>query len=154
MKSILTIAVVGLALMSSALYAGRATENTGVEINFDAGWAAGVMWPVRSSDNDVEYIGCSYKGVEQPFHSPNMPWNKPVTQYAWCHAMDASEEYVACFTKNQDLLDALKAISPFSYVRFEFVDLVEIPEGGWVGECTRFDFSIQSMHLPAFSTIE
>lgn len=150
MKSTLTIVVVVLTLMSSVLYAGRATVNEGVEINFDQGWADGVMWPTRSSDNDVEYIGCSYKGAAEPFLSPNMPWKKPVTQWAWCHAMDADQAYVACFTNNEDLLNALRAISPFSYVRFAFTDL----DAHNIGECTRFDFSIQSLHLPDFSTKE
>lgn len=148
MRSILTLVVGMLALVSSALYAGAASINPGVSIDFDEGFADGAMWPTRSSVNDVEYIGCSYKGVAQPFLSPNMPWKQPVTQWAWCQAMDADGAYVACFTKNQDLLDALQAISPFSYIRFYFTDL----DAHNIGECTRFDFSTQSLHLPDFST--
>jgi hypothetical protein len=134
--------------MSSALYGGASSINTGVSIDFEQGFAGGVMWPTRSSDNDVEYIGCSYKGAEEPFLSPNMPWKKPVTQWAWCQAMDRHGTYVACFTRSEDLLDALQAISPFSYIRFAFKNL----DAHNVGECTRFDFSIQSLHLPDFST--
>jgi hypothetical protein len=134
--------------MSSAVYAGAASVNTGVFIDFDNGVAEGAMWPTRSSDNDVEFIGCSYKGAEEAVLSPFMPWNQPVKQWAWCQAMDPYGAYVACFTKSRNLLDALRAISPFSYIRFEFKNL----DARNIGECTRFDFSIQSLHLPDFST--
>ena len=147
MKSILTIVVVLLALMSPTLYAGSATE-LAVLIDFDDEFARGAMWPVRSSENDVESIGCSYKGHVNPVHFDYFPWKQSVKQWAWCRAKDADGVQVWCYTKNPDLLDALQAISPFSYIRFKFTNLDEEN----VGECTEFSFSTTSRHLPNFTT--
>ena len=151
MKSILKIIVVVLALMSSTLYAGSAANHE-VSIIFDAvdsGEASGNMWSVRSSKNDVESIGCSYKGVVDEVLDVGMPWDQPVNQWAWCWALDADGVQARCFTEDPNLLDALQAISPFSYIRFEFTDYDEASN---VGLCTRFDFSTQSRHLPNFTT--
>jgi len=147
MKSILTTVVVVLALMSSTLYAGFAA--TGVvsiefdEVELDEGVAEGNMWLARSSKNDVEIIGCSSKGTD------NERW-------AWCRAQDANGLEVFCVTENPNMLDALQAISPFSYVRFVFenAEFRQDPERGewFVADCTRLDISTQSLHLPMFTT--
>lgn len=139
MKSILTIVVVVSALMPSTLFAGAAATGE-VSIDFNEGVAEGNMWLARSSKNDVEIIGCSSKGdvVEG--------------KWAWCRARDASGVQVFCLTEDENLLDALQAISPFSYVRFEFTNLTQDNDGTWIGDCTRFDFSTQSLHLPEFVT--
>ena len=151
MKLILTIIVVVLALMSPTLFAGSAAEWE-VSISFypvDSGDASGNMWSVRSSKNDVESIGCSYKGVVDAVNYDYMPWGHDVNQWAWCWAVDADGVEAVCFTEDPNLLDALQAISPFSYIRFEFTDY---DEDSNIGLCTRFDFSTQSRHLPNFTT--
>jgi hypothetical protein len=150
MKSILKIIVVVLALMSPTLYAGSAATWE-VSISFDtvdSGEASGNMWSVRSSKNDVESIGCSYKGVVDAVHYDWMPWDHAVNQWSWCWALDADGVQARCFTKDKNLLAALQAISPFSYIRFEFTDY-DVASN--IGLCTRFDFSTQSRHLPNFN---
>jgi len=151
MKSVLTIVVVAMALMSPTLYAGSfATWEVSISfLTVNSGEASGNMWSVRSSKNDVESIGCSYKGVVDAVHDDWMPWGHAVNQWAWCWALDADGVQARCFTEDPNLLDALQAISPFSYIRFEFTDYDEASN---IGLCTRFDFSTQSRHLPNFTT--
>ena len=140
MKSILTIVVGLLALMSSALYAGATSKNTGVSIDLDEGVASGVMWATRSSKNDVEKIGCAYSGVDS---------------YNWasCAAVDAGGLYVWCFTDNPQMMDVIKAISPFSWVRFFFEDATyDEDDERWESDCTLIDISTRSQGLPMFTT--
>lgn len=147
MKSILTIviAVVVSALMPSTLYAGAAATGE-VSIEFyteDTGEAFGNMWLARSSKNDVEIIGCSFKG-ELDGQGGSLKWG-------WCRARNASGVEVLCLTDDENLLDALQAISPFSWVRFLFKNAIQ-EDGVWYADCTRFDISTQSLHLPEFVT--
>jgi len=142
MKSILTTVVIVLVLVPATLYAGAAAEGE-VTIDFNFGVAEGTMWLARSSKNDVEIIGCSSKG--------GLNTQGVNTRWAWCRARDASGLEVFCLTEDENLLDALQAISPFSYIRFEFINATQ-DDGVWVAECTRFDFSTQSLHLPEFAT--
>ena len=112
--SSLAIAVL-FALISPTLYAGASAEWP-VSIEFDtadSGRAFGLMWTVRSSRNDVEGIGCSYRSNVEKVEWEHFPWDHPVNNWAWCQAQDAGGVQVWCFTENQHLLDALQAISPF-----------------------------------------
>jgi hypothetical protein len=100
------------------LYAGASAEWP-VSIEFDtadSGRAFGLMWTVRSSRNDVEGIGCSYRSNVEKVEWEHFPWDHPVNNWAWCQAQDAGGVQVWCFTENQHLLDALQAISPFSFL--------------------------------------
>jgi hypothetical protein len=154
MKSILTVVTAALALTSTALLAGTAATGT-VSVKFDtpdSGFAEGTMWNARSSDDDVQAIGCSYKGVVEPVHYDYFPWEYPVNNWAWCRARDADGVQVFCFTDDPHLLDALQAVSAFSYVGFEFAKLEDLPGLGLTGLCTRLDISTQSLHLPEFQT--
>ena len=148
MKSILTIVVVVLALMAPTLYAGAAAGWT-VSVDIDGGEAFGNMWPVRSSKNDLEIIGCSSKGEVDLDTLDSWKWG-------WCRARDASGLEVFCITEDENLLDAMQAISPFSWVRFVFESAyIYQPDEGdayYVADCTRFDISTQSLHLPLFAT--
>ena len=141
MKSIVTIVVVVLALVSPTLYAGTApTGTTGtVSINFstdDSGEATGSMWPTRSSKNDVERMGCAYIGNEDD-------------KWTLCTAIDADGVYVRCFTSNPNMMDAVQAISPFSWVRFNFENLDSDTRDA---DCTEIVVSTRSSHLPDFTT--
>ena len=146
MKSILTTLVILLALMPATLYAGAVATGT-LSIEFaseDSGEASGNMWLTRSSKNDLEVIGCSFKG-ELDGQGGSYKW-------AWCRARDASGLEVFCITEDENLLDALQAISPFSWVRFVFENATQRNDGVWIADCTRFDISTQSLHLPNFAT--
>ena len=142
MKSILTIVVGLLALMSSALYAGATSRNTGVSIDLDegVGVASGVMWATRSSKNDVETIGCAYSGIDS---------------YNWASraAVDADGLYLWCFTENPHMIDVIRAISPFSWVRFRFENATyNEDDERWESDCTQINISTRSQHLPEFTT--
>ena len=147
MKSILKMIVVVLVFMSSALPAGFYGLDATVSIDFGEGVASGNMWFTRSSKNNIEVIGCSYKGAAAPDESPWWP-AEDIYRWGWCRAMDANDVHVLCLTKDPNLLDAMQAMSPFSYIRFKFTNLDE----NNVGDCTRLDFSTQSQHLPNFTT--
>jgi hypothetical protein len=146
MKLIIVIVVVVLAFMSSTLHAGYSGDAT-VSIDLGAGVASGNMWYTRSSKNDVEVIGCGYKGAALPNESPWWP-EEDIYRWGWCQAVDTNGVHVLCLTKDSNLLDAMQAISPFSYIRFKFTNLDE----NNVGDCTRLNFSTQSQHLPNFTT--
>jgi len=150
MKSLLTIVVVILALISSPLYAGKDTSVT-VSIEFDvdengvvldSGRVTGNMWNARSSKNDVEAIGCFYRAIENEDGS--------VHKWGRCRAWDANEVTVVCYTFNPEMLDALQAITAFSYVRFWFTE--PDPENNNIRYCTQFHISTRSIHLPEFTT--
>ncbi len=152
MKSILTIIVIVLALVPATLYAGAvATETLSIEFESeDSGEASGNMWLTRSSKNDLEIIGCSFKG-ELDGQGGSYKWG-------WCRARDASGLEVFCITEDENLLDALQAISPLSWVRFVFENAYlyqpDVGDAYYVADCTRFDISTQSLHLPNFATAE
>lgn len=147
MKFMLTIIAIVLVLVPATMYAGTAaTSELSIEFTSEgSGVASGNMWLARSSRNDVEVIGCSFKGEVDPdtFES----WN-----WGWCRARDASGVQVLCLTYDDNMLDAMQAISPFSWVRFVFENATQDTDGSWIGDCTRFDISTQSLHLPLFTT--
>ena len=154
MKLILSIIVAVFALVPVTLYAGLpvgAVTSVEIELNEGEGTgeAEGAMWFVRSSKDDVETIGCSQKGETTP--SIHWPEQDEVYRWAWCQAKDESGLQVFCLTKDPNLLDAMQAISPFSYIRFTFENAVEDTNGIWMADCTRLDFSTQSNHLPLFT---
>jgi hypothetical protein len=94
------------------------------------------MWTARTADNDVEFIGCGTRVVDvggDPF------------LFGFCQAQDADENKIVCFTQNQDLLDAMKSPSDFSFITFSWVD-----DGSGGIECIRIGFSTQSIYLPNF----
>jgi hypothetical protein len=151
MKAVLTIIAVVVAFISSAAYAG-AFRGQELFIDFDNGYAEGTMWFVRSSDSDLESIGCSHKGSTEPVTSfddpPSVPWPDGTHMWAWCQARDADDNHVICFTRYQPHLLTLRSISPFSYIRFSFTE----PLAHGERECIRIDVSTQSNHLPLFKT--
>jgi len=146
MKSMLTTIAIVLALVPATLYAGTVALGT-LSIEFeseDSGEASGNMWLTRSSKNDLEIIGCSFKG--------ELDGQGGSDKWGWCRARDASGLEVFCITEDENLLDALQAISPFSWVRFVFENATQRNDGVWIADCTRFDISTQSLHLPNFAT--
>ena len=159
MKTVFGFFAAGLLLVSYMVFAGSGVINDPeVTIEFfedgsgvvqDRGLASGQMWSARSSENDVEGIGCSYKAMERTDGTGGIY----VYKWGFCQARDVNEVHVICWTENPELLDAMQATSPFAWVRFGFTE----PEHdlAWregVRRCTRFDYSTQSFHLPEFTT--
>ena len=93
----------------------------------------GDMWTARTADNDVEYIGCGIRVTDAGAAG--------TFSFGFCQAIDADEVEAFCSTQNQDLLEAIKSTSDFSFITF-----------GWDedGECTRIGSSTQSFYLPNF----
>jgi hypothetical protein len=160
MKTVFGFFAAGMLLVSSLVFAGTAIlDDPAVSIDFfedengvvlDRGLAYGQMWSARSSKNDFEYIGCSYKAIELGDGS--------VFKFGFCQARDVNEVRVICYTDNPEMLDAMQATSSFAWARFRFTepdpDFFYHPELRPEGarHCTRFDFSTQSYHLPEFTT--
>jgi hypothetical protein len=145
MKSILTAVVIALVFVSSALYAGTAAT-VPLTIEWESGVpveAFGNMWLVRSSENDVEALGCSFKGGTDDWNTDD--------KWGWCRARDAGGVSVRCWTYDENQLDALQAISPYSFVRFRFAGAEQNQFGVWEGTCTLIQISIQSLHIPNFA---
>jgi len=158
MKTVFGLFAAGMLLVSSIVFAGESyIHDPAVTIEFfedESGWASGQMWSARSSKNDVELIGCSYKAMEVPDGTGGIF----VYKWGFCQAQDVNEVRVACFSDNPELLDAMQATTAFAWVAFVFTKLdpdffyhPELrPEGA--RRCTRLDYSTQSIHLPEFTT--
>jgi hypothetical protein len=137
MKSIKLLSTTALILLTSAVLAGE-IESVRVEVilNEDgSGVARGDMWTARDTKNDIELIGCGIKSLPGGLH------------FGFCQATqdDGSETglYAVCFTEDTELLDALKAIGDYSFIRFDW---------DTDGTCTRIDVSTQSFYLPRVET--
>ncbi len=123
-----------LALFSSIAVAGRVVS-VPVSIDETNMFAQGDMWTARTADNDVEFIGCGIRVLEDGVGG--------IFSFGFCQAMDADEAEIQCFTENPDLLDAMKATSSYSFVSFSWED-----DGFGGAECVRIGFSTQSWYLP------
>jgi len=153
MKTFFGILLAGMLIVPSLGFTGDGIINDpAVTIEFfvdedgnvhDWGWANGQMWSARSSKNDVEMIGCSYKARELGDGS--------VYKWGFCQARDVNDVHVMCWSDNPELLDAMQATTPFAWAQFRFT---EIDPNFFGGErhCTQFGYSTQSFHLPEFTT--
>lgn len=133
MKSRKLIGITVLALVSSLAFAG-AVQPASVEIVVNAdgsGSASGDMVTARTSDDDLEFIGCGIKG----FVGGGFP-----SQFGFCQAGNSEVEFVVCFTTKVHLLEVMKGTAVYSFIRFIFDE---------DGECTRIDFSTQSLYVPS-----
>ena len=122
-----------LAALSSAVFAGLA-QPAPITITIDpvdnSGSAQGDMVTARFSDNDVENIGCGIRVIENESGG---------FQFGFCQATDSEETQAFCTTQNANLLEAMKAVSAYSFITFSFdAD----------GECTRIGFSSQALYIP------
>ena len=160
MKTVIGFFAAGVLLVSPVVFAGQGiVDDPAVTIVFaededgnvlDHGWARGQMWSARSSKNDVEMIGCSYKAIEFPDGDGGFF----VYKWGFCQAQDVNEVHVVCYTDNSELLDAMQATSAFAWVNFRFTTPDhDIAWRQGVRRCTRLDYSTQSFHLPEFTTV-
>lgn len=117
---------------TSVVLAG-ATQPFPVEIDLDNRIASGDMVTARFSDNDDELIGCGVRHIQA---------GTEVIKFAFCQARlgPAPEDLIVCNTLDPDLVEAVHAISDFSFVTFSWNEDLE---------CTRIGNSTQSFYLPA-----
>lgn len=102
-----------------------------VTIDFTNRVATGDMYTARNSVNAFEFIGCGVR------------YNSAGLTSAFCQAGlgEADSQKITCFTTNPALVEALRAISAFSFITFSWdAD----------GNCTRIGVSTQSFYLPDF----
>lgn len=131
MKKFVSIVVFTCLFISVNAFAGLATSGS-VVINENLSSANGTMLSARVSSNDVEFIGCGIKK------------NEGGLIFAFCQATDASGTYLGCLTHDEGLAETLYAMSDYSYIRF---DVINVDEENF-GTCTRIDISNQSMNIP------
>jgi hypothetical protein len=134
LKHLLTITL--LPLFSSIALAGVAWTPADpfgtVEVIFNpdgSGSGSGVMSMARFSDNDVEVLGCGAR-----FDDDGFIWG-------FCQAIDTDGVQIVCTTFNPHLVDAIRGINSFSFIRF----LVDEN-----AECTLIRFSTQSFQITEF----
>ena len=129
------IAVGVLALGSSATLAGLVSDvPVTVTLNADgSGNANGSMVTARLSKNDVEFIGCGVRRIDDGAGG--------VVLFAVCQAADAANVQGFCSTENPNLIASIGDQDDFSFITF-----------GWdaAGECTSIGNSTQSFYIPKF----
>ena len=119
-----------LTLMAGMAFAGL-VQPAAVVVDEDNMQAFGDQATARFSDNDVEFIGCGIRVLEDGVGG--------VFSFGFCQASDSEEVDAFCTTLNADLLDAMKATSAFSFITFAWNE---------DEECTQIGFSTQSFYLP------
>ena len=126
------LSISALTLMAGVAYAGLVTPAV-VVVDLEFMTAQGDQWTARRSKNDVEFIGCGIRVIDDTMGG--------TFSFGFCQAADSDDVQVFCSTQNADLLDAMKATSAFAFITFSFDEN---------GECTRIGFSTQSFYLPNF----
>jgi hypothetical protein len=122
-----------LVLGSAAAMAGLVSEvPVTVTLNPDgSGNAAGSMTTARFSKNDVEYIGCGLRRIDDGAGG--------IVFFAFCQASTAAEVVGFCETDNPALIASISDQDDFSFITF-----------GWnaAGECRSIGNSTQSFYIP------
>ncbi len=129
--------IVGLLItmaFSTAAQAGQSAAPLGVEVEDLGGGITrvqGVMSAVRFTDDDVQQIGCSVAVFQG---------GVPRVQ---CIARDIDENLYICRSFDPALIEAAKAISPYSFILFDF-------DGS--ATCTTLLTATRSQHIPDSSS--
>jgi len=123
--------IIGISLIFSLNALAGKTRPAEVVVDHDLMTASGDMWSARTAKDDVSVIGCGVKKFAGDY------------SYGFCQATDANDVFIACFTEDSFLLDAIYASSTYSYIRFNWDEN---------GECTRIDVSNNSFYLPYTTT--
>jgi hypothetical protein len=129
MKQLFPIGV--LILGSSAAMAGLVSVTpVTVTVNSDnSGSASGSMSAARFSKNDVEYIGCGVRRVEDG-----------AFVFGFCQASNAAGDIGFCETENPALIESIGDIDDFSFITFAW---------NAAGVCRAIGASTQSIYIPA-----
>ena len=126
------LSIAALTLMAGSASAGL-VQPASVLVDLDNGTAQGDQWTARSSDNDVEFIGCGIRLFDFGMGS---------FEFGFCQAGDSEGVQIFCSTQNSDLLAAIRSTTAFAFVTFSLDENAE---------CTRIGFSTQSFYLPDFA---
>ena len=131
-KQLIAVAMLGLG--SSAALAGLVMDQpVTVTLNGDgSGSAAGNMATARFSKNDVEFIGCGVRRIDNGAGG--------LTVFGFCQAADAANVQGFCSTENPGLLQSIGDIDDFSFITFSW---------NAAGECRSIGTSTQSFYIPS-----
>ena len=131
LKQLLAVGV--LALGSSVALAGLVMDQpVTVTLNADgSGNAAGNMVTARFSKNDVEFIGCGVRRIDNGAGG--------VVLFAFCQAADAANVQGFCTTDNPNLIASIGDNDDFSFITFAW---------NAAGECRAIGNSTQSFYIP------
>ncbi len=123
-----------LVLGSAAAMAGLVSEvPVTVTLNPDgSGNAAGSMTTARFSKNDVEYIGCGLRRIDDGAGG--------IVFFAFCQASTAAEVLGFCQTDNPALIASISDQDDFSFITFAW---------NAAGDCRSIGNSTQSFYIPA-----
>lgn len=127
------IAIAMLLLGPSAAMAGL-VQPSSVEVSIfstGGGRASGDMVTARFSKNAVEFLGCGVRRIYTIDGSFQV--------IAFCQARTAASVNGACFTEDPALIQALDAISDYSFITFTW---------NAAGACTAIGTSTQSVYIP------
>lgn len=143
----LVVAVMASSLMfSMSAFAGNSAPKP-VTIDFEARKASGDMFTARSTEDSNLLIGCGFSAY---------------ADYSWifCQAGDPTAEiandpeipFVGCWTDNPTMMEAVRVISAYSYISFEWNEDAPEDDPFW-NTCSRVYVSSQSQYLP-FTPVE
>ena len=122
-------------LMTAAVQAGLGPIIGDVAVTDPGGGliqVSGQMISVRFTKDDVQTIGCSISGN-----------SGGVAQVA-CAATDIDENRHVCFSFDPSMIDTVKSISPYSFIRFIYDPTT--------AECTSLLVAVRSHHIPDIRT--
>lgn len=129
----LTMASAAALVLGSTAYAGFA-QPAPLEVDLTNGVATGDQLAVRLNDDPDVFIGCGTR--------TNRTGGGILVRTGFCQAEDTDGDRVMCFTQDDDLLDAMQALSDFAFITFRFVD-----DGAGGFECRSVGSSTQSFYL-------
>ena len=122
-----------LALLSAAAVAGL-SQPAPVIVDLENRTASGDMLTAVTDKAENVFIGCGTRNYDDG--------NGGVFTFGFCQAEDADGEHIVCATLNPDLVQAVRAISDFSYIQFLWED-----DGNGVASCTSIGISTQSFYI-------
>ena len=96
----------------------------------------GTISNVRFTADDVQQIGCRLRG------------NVSGDLSALCTAVDITEASYSCFSREPAIIEVVKSISPYSFVRFEMLGPLLGPGEQTIRLCSDLVVSTRSVHIP------
>ncbi len=126
MKTAMKILGVAAVCVGSFAWAGYQVS-VGVQVDAATRWAYGALGSARNSSNSTEYIGCRV--------TTYLSGSATVS----CYARAPSNEYGSCSTSAMSLVEAARAITSDSYVRFTWLS---------TGECASIEVYKNSFYEP------
>jgi len=138
MKTRFLLAAAVLTMIGGVAFAG-AQNSVPVQIDFDLMTALGDQVTARTAMNDVELIGCGSRTTDDGMGG--------MFAFGFCQATDSEANNILCFTFNDNLIDAIEALSAYSFISFNWQD-----DGAGGFECTSVRSSTQSFYVPNFTT--